>query len=129
MEIEENIDPKPVNDSAEARKKEALIRENENRLRQEGAKKAILTTSIIGFVILLIAVFVAYSLYNRDHKLLLSQMETQKNSYTEKLTSRDSSIGEWATTFSEIQKNIALIKEKEKIISNNSTTGELSRNN
>ena len=31
MEIDENIDPKPVNDNTEARKKEALIRENENR--------------------------------------------------------------------------------------------------
>ena len=29
MKIDENIDPKPANDSAEARKKEALIRENE----------------------------------------------------------------------------------------------------
>ena len=78
MKIDENIDPKPVNDSAEDRKKEALIRENENRLRREGVKKAVVTTSIIGFVVLLIAVFIAYSLYNRDHKLLLSQMETQE---------------------------------------------------
>jgi predicted nucleic acid-binding Zn-ribbon protein len=129
MKIDENIDPKPVNDSAEARKKEALIRENENRLRQEGVKKAVVTTSIIGFVVLLIAIFIAFSLYNRDHKLLLSQMEAQKNSFTEKLTSRDSSIGEWVTTFSEIEKNIQLIKEKEHIISTNSSTGELSRNN
>jgi hypothetical protein len=129
MEIDENIDPKPVNDNAEARKKEALIRENENRLRQEGVKKAVVTTSIIGFVVLLIAVFIAYSLYNRDHKLLLSQMELQKNSLTEKLTSRDSSIGEWVTTFGDIEKNIAIIKEKEHIISTNSSSAELSRNN
>jgi hypothetical protein len=129
MKIDENIDPKPVNDSAEARKKEALIRENETRLRQEGAKKAVLTTSIIGFVVLLIAGFIAYSLYNRDHKQLLSQMETQKISFTEKLTSRDSSIGEWVTTFGEIEKNIQIIKEKEHIISTNSSTGELSKNN
>ena len=129
MKIDENIDPKPVNDNAEARKKEALIRENEDRIRREGAKKAAVTTSIIGIVVLLIAIFIAYSLYNRDHKLLLSQMETQKNSFTEKLTSRDSSIGEWVTTFGEIEKNIALIKEKEHIISTNSSTGELSRNN
>jgi hypothetical protein len=129
MKIDENIDPKPVNDNAETRKKEALIRENEDRIRREGAKKAAVTTSIIGIVVLLIAVFIAYSLYNRDHKLLLSQMETQKNSFTEKLTSRDSSIGEWVTTFGEIEKNIALIKEKEHIISTNSSTGELSRNN
>jgi hypothetical protein len=129
MKIDENIDPKPVNDNAEARKKEALIRENEDRIRREGAKKAAVTTSIIGIVVLLIAVFIAYSLHNRDHKQLLSQMETQKNSFTEKLTSRDSSIGEWVTTFGEIEKNIALIKEKEHIISTNSSTGELSRNN
>lgn len=128
MKIDENIDPKPVNDSAEARRKEALIRENERRLRQEGVKKAVVTTSIIGFVVLLIAVFIAFSIYNRDHKLLLSQMETQKNSYTEQLTSRDSSIGEWVTTFSDIEKNIAIIKEKEHIISTNSSSGELSTN-
>jgi hypothetical protein len=127
MKIDENIDPKPAYDNAEARKKEALIRENEDRIRKEGIKKAAVTTSIIGFVVLLIAVFIAYSLYNRDHKLLLSQMEMQKNSFTEKLASRDSSIGEWVTTFSEIEKNIAIIKEKEHIISTNSASGELSR--
>ncbi len=129
MKIDENIDPKPVNDNADARKKEALVRENEARIRKEGIKKAVITTAVIGFVVLLIAVFIAYSIYNRDHKLLLGQMELQKNSFTEKLTSRDSSIGEWVTTFGEVEKNIALIKEKEHIISTNSSTGELSRNN
>jgi tetrahydromethanopterin S-methyltransferase subunit F len=127
MKIDENIDPKAVNDSAEARKKEALIRENEIRLRQEGVKKAVVTTSIIGFVVLLIAVFIAFSLYNRDHKQLISQMEIQKNVFTEKLTSRDSSIGEWVTTFGDIEKNIAIIKEKEHIISTNSSNVELSK--
>jgi hypothetical protein len=125
MKIDENIDPKPVDDNAEARKKEALIRENEKK---EGIKKAVMTTSIIGIVVLLIVVFIAHSIYKHDHKLLVSQMEIQKNSFTEKLTSRDSSIGEWVTTFGEIEKNIALIKEKEHIISTNSSAGELSNN-
>jgi hypothetical protein len=129
MKIDENTDPKSADDKAEARKKEAIIRENEDRIRKEGMKKGAVTASIIGFVVLLLAVIISYSLYNRDHKLLLSQMDTQKNSFTEKLTSRDSSIGEWVTTFGEIEKNIALIKEKEHIISTNSSTGELSRNN
>jgi hypothetical protein len=127
MNIDENIDPRSVNEIAEARRKEALIREEENRIRRKEVKKAVVTTSIIGLVVLLIAVFIAYSIYNRDHKLLLSQMETQKNAFTEILTSRDSSIGEWVTTVGEIEKNIALIKEKEHIISTNSSTGELSR--
>jgi hypothetical protein len=129
MESNEHIDPKPVDDRAEVRKKEALIREKEDGIRQAGIKKGAVTASIIGFVVLLLAVIISYSLYNRDHKLLLSQMDTQKNSFTQQLTSRDSSIGEWVTTFSEIEKNIALIKEKEHIISTNSSTGELSRNN
>ena len=127
MEIDENIDPKPVNDNTEARKKEALIRENENRLRKEEVKKAVLTTSIIGFVVLLIAIIIAFSFYNRDHKLLLSQMEVQKNSFTNKIASRDSSIGEWVTTFGDVEKNIAIIKDKEHIISTNSSNVELSK--
>jgi len=128
MNNDENIDPKPVDDNADARKKEAQIRKDEAIIRKEGIRKAVITTSIIGIVILLIAIFIAHSLYKSDHKLLVSQMEIQKNSLTAKLTSRDSSIGEWVTTFGEIQKNIALIKEKEHIISTNSAAEELSNN-
>jgi hypothetical protein len=124
--MNENIDPRSANEIAEARKKEALIRENEARLRQEGIRKAVITTAVIGLIIVLIGVFIAYSLYNRDHKLLLGRMEIQKDSFTQKLTTRDSSIGEWVTTFSEIERNIAIIKEKEHIISTKSAGGELS---
>jgi hypothetical protein len=128
MNNDENINPKPVDENAEARKKEAKIREDEAIIRQEGIRKAVITTSIIGIVILLIAIFIAHSLYKGDHKLLVNQMKLQKDSLTAKLVSRDSSIGEWVTTFGEIQKNIALIKEKEHIISTNSAAGELSNN-
>lgn len=41
MKNDENIDPKPVNDNAEARKKEALIREKEETIRKEGIKKVL----------------------------------------------------------------------------------------
>jgi hypothetical protein len=129
MTIDENIDPRPVNDSADARKKEALIREKEATIRKESVRKAVITTSVIGLIVVLITVFIAYSIYNRDHKQLLGQMELQKDSINREVTSRDSSIGEWVTTFGEIERNIALIKEKEHIISTNSSTGELSRNN
>jgi hypothetical protein len=128
MKIDETIDPKPVEDNADARKKEALIREDEAIIRREGIRKAVITTSIIGIILLLIVVFIAHSLNTRDHKRLVSKMELQKDSLTNKLTARDSSIGEWVTTFGEIEKNIALIKEKEHIISTNSSAGELSNN-
>ena len=54
-------------------------------------------------------------------------METQKSLFTEKITSRDSVIGAWIITFDDIEKNIALIKEKEKIISINSSNSEISK--
>ena len=128
MNNDENINPKPVDDIADARKKEALAREKEANIRKEGIKKAAMTTSIIGIIVLLIVVFIAHTLYKNDHKELVSQMQFQKDSLTAKLTSRDSSIGEWVTTFGEIQKNIAIIKEKEHIISTNTAAGELSNN-
>jgi hypothetical protein len=127
MKNDETIDPKAVNDNEEARKKEAIIRENEKRARQEAMKKGVVSTSIIAFLLLVITGIIGYSLYNRDHKLLLSQMEAQKVSFTEKIVSRDSAIGEWITTFADIEKNIALIKEKEHIISINSSNSEVSK--
>jgi SMC interacting uncharacterized protein involved in chromosome segregation len=54
-------------------------------------------------------------------------MEVQKNSFTNKIASRDSSIGEWVTTFGDVEKNIAIIKDKEHIISTNSSNVELSK--
>jgi hypothetical protein len=126
--MNENIDPKTASDNAEARKREAILREKENIAKNEAMKKGVVITAIIGFVLLVITGIVAYSIYNRDHKLLLGQMEAQKNSFTETITSRDSVIGEWISTFSEIEKNIALIKEKEHIISINSSTSEVPGN-
>jgi hypothetical protein len=127
MKIDENIDPKPGNENAEARRKEAIIRENESRSRKEEVKKAVVTTAIIGFLILLITGIIAFSIYNRDHKKLLSQMDAQKNSFTNIITSRDSVIGDWVTTFGDVERNIAIIKEKEHIIATNSSNMELSK--
>jgi len=82
---------------------------------------------MISFIIFLIAGLVFYSLYRREHKQLLSFMENQKNSLTETITARDSVINQWMITFDEIEKNLALIKEKEKIITINSSDVEFSK--
>ena len=127
MKTDENIDPKPVNDNTAGGTNKSGIRDNENKSGKEEYKKGVITTSIIGFIILLVAGIIVYSLYNHEHNRMLSQMETQKDSLTDKITSRDSVIGEWITTFDEIEKNIAMIKEKEHIISMNSSNNELSK--
>jgi hypothetical protein len=126
MNMDDNKDPKSANEYAGTRKNEAIIRDNENRIRQEGIKKGVLITAIIGFLLVLITGIIGYSLYNRNQKMLLGQMETQQNSYADKLTSRDSVISTWVSSFVDIEKNIALIKEKEHIISINSSKTELS---
>jgi hypothetical protein len=127
MKIDENIDPKIVNDYSGTSKKESDMRDSKNMSDKEEFKKGVVTTSIIGAIILVVIGIVVYSLYKRQHNIMLSQMEAQKNTLTENITARDSVIVEWVTTFSEIEKNIAMIKEKENIISINSSKNELSR--
>jgi septal ring factor EnvC (AmiA/AmiB activator) len=82
---------------------------------------------IISFIIFLIVGIALYSLYSREHKKLLTIMEDQKVSLTDKITARDSVINEWISTFSDIEKNLAMIKEKEKIITISSNDVEFSK--
>jgi uncharacterized coiled-coil protein SlyX len=95
---------------------------NEN----SGAKKGLSTTSVVSIIVLLAVGIIAFTLYSREHKKLLTMMEDQKVSLTDKITARDSVINEWIMTFDDIEKNIAIIKEKEKIISLNSSNSEIS---
>jgi hypothetical protein len=82
---------------------------------------------MISFIIFIVIGLILYTLYNREHKQLLSLMDKQKTSLTETITARDSVINEWISTFDEIEKNLALIKEKEKIITISSTNVEFSK--
>jgi predicted nucleic acid-binding Zn-ribbon protein len=127
MKTEENGKTNPGVGNTETGKNEKVKIDNEKRLKGEGFKKGIITTSTISFIVLLIAGIIAYSLYKRDHNQLVSQMEEQKTALTGKVTARDSVISEWITTFDEIEKNIALIREKEKMINVNSSNAEISK--
>ncbi|MDP4222385.1 MAG: hypothetical protein Q8868_03640 [Bacteroidota bacterium] len=90
--------------------------------RKEGRSKGVLLTAIISLIILLALGILGYALYNRDHNNQVALMESQKNSYMEQLTARDSMINDWLTTFDQIEKNLNLIKEKEKILTVKSST-------
>lgn len=121
MKTDEESKTNPANGNAGTNKNEI-----EQKSRDEGLKKGVITTSVISLVILLVAGLIVYSLYSREHTKLLNLMETQKTSLTGKVTARDSVISEWITTFDDIQKNIAMIKEKEKVIAVNSSNAEIS---
>jgi len=90
---------------------------------RKGSSKAF----AISFVVLVIIGVALYYLYDREHKKLLTLMEDQKVSLTDKITARDSVINEWILTFNDIEKNLATIKEKEKIITLSSSDVEFSK--
>ena len=95
--------------------------------RKEGRSKGVLITAIVCLLLLLALGVLGYSLYNRDHNNQVALMENQKNSYMEQLTARDSMINDWLTTFDQIEKNLSMIKEKEKILTVKSSNTEVSK--
>lgn len=127
MKTDETDYTNPANRNSATGLNEKARIERENDIRDEGVKKGALTASIIGFIVLLVAGIVVYSLYNREHKKLLSIMDTEKVSYSAKVSERDAVISEWLVTFDEIEKNIAMIKEKEKVITVNAANSEISK--
>ena len=127
MKTDDDNTTNAASENAEIRRKEKVkIDLEKDMARDEGMKKGVLTTSVIAFIILLVAGIIVFLLYRGEHNKLLGLMETQKTSLTEEVTARDSVISLWVTTFDDIQKNITLIKEKEKLITVNSSNAEIS---
>ena len=128
MNTDENNTTNSASENAEIRRKEKVKNDLEkDKARNEGITKGVVITSIIAFIILLVAGIIVISNNKTEHNKLLNLMETQKTSLTDKVTARDSVISEWIATFDDIQKNIILIKEKEKLISVNSSNAEISK--
>jgi hypothetical protein len=127
MKIDENSTTDSANNMAGTNKNEKVKNDIEKSARAEGVKKGVVTTSIISFIILLVAGILVFLYFNREQNKLISQMEKQKSSLMDRVSSRDSVISEWIMTFDDIEKNIALIKEKEKIITFNSSNAEISK--
>lgn len=126
MKNDENGKTDPVNENTGINKDGKAKNDIEKKIRDEGVKKGVVTTSIISFIILLFAGIIVFSLYHHEHNKLINLMETQKTSLTDKVNARDSVINEWITIFDDIEKNIAMIKEKEKLITVNSSNAEIS---
>ena len=121
MNINDNNTRGIINENAGARN-------NEKKLRKEGLTKGVRITALISFLVLVVAGIVVYSLYHKEHLKQLAFIESQKQSYTEQLTARDSVINEWMLTFDQIEKDLNTIKEKEKLINIKSSDVEFSKN-
>ena len=95
--------------------------------RNEGLRKGVWTSVAISLVILVTLGIFGISRFNTEKKNQLAAIENQKASYTQLLTTRDSVISEWIVTFDQVEKDLNMVKEKEKIITVNSSNGEFSK--
>jgi hypothetical protein len=103
------------------------IRFAEKTARKAGVAKGVWTTAIVSFMLLVAVAMTGISLYKTEQKNQLAIIENQKQSYTQTITQRDSLINESMKTFAEIEKNLSTIKEKENIITMQSTNTEYTK--
>jgi predicted RNase H-like nuclease (RuvC/YqgF family) len=83
-------------------------------------------TLLIAIVILLTGAVWGYSHFKKIEKNHVAAIEVQKSTFNDIISKRDSIINEWVLTSNQIEKDIQIIKEKEKFVSMNSN-GELSK--
>jgi len=96
--------------------------------RSEGIQKGVITTALISLAIIVVAAIVLFTMHKKEKEEQMILMESQQQAFTNQLTSRDSVINEYMATVSEIEQNLSLVKQKENIITIQSSGGELSKN-
>jgi predicted nucleic acid-binding Zn-ribbon protein len=120
MENRLNNDPKSVSENE-------VVTNRIDNARKEGVTKGALTAGIVGLILVLALGILGYSLHKKDHNNQLALMEDQRVTFTQELTQRDSTLNDWMASFNEIENNLRMIREKEKLISVNSSGAEVSK--
>jgi len=119
MESTENNKKNPAVDNT-------IIRNKIITAEKEGVRRGVTISVIISFLVLLAAGITGYLLYQEDHNRQLALYDNQQHSFTQIINERDSVINGWLGTFDQIEKDLALIKEKENIITMKSSDSEFS---
>jgi hypothetical protein len=120
MKSGENSNHKVISEATRTRYAERIAK-------KEGIKKGVWITAVVSFIILVTVGITAVSVYNTEQTKQLAVIENQKVSFTELLTTRDSVISEWMLTFDQIEKDLSMVKEKENIITIQSSDKEFSK--
>jgi hypothetical protein len=127
MTTDENTNRNLQSENSGALNNEKYTKRVEKIAKNEGLVKGAQITALISFILLIAAGVIFYSIFNREQKKQVALMEDQRYSFTELLTARDSAINEWVLTFDQIEKDLQMIKEKEKVITLNSSDREFSK--
>jgi len=127
MKTDENLNTNSQNENGSGVNNEKYVKRVEKIAKNEGVVKGAQITALIAFVLLVAAGIIFYTMYTREQKRQVALMEDQRTSFTELLNTRDSTINDWVLTFDQIEKDLLTIKEKEKIITLNSSDREFSK--
>ena len=84
--------------------------------RRDGISKGARITAIISMIILVAAGTVAWLMYNNHQDEQLALMDSERSSFNEILTVRDSTLNDWLQTFAQIENDLNTLKQKEKLI-------------
>jgi len=84
--------------------------------RRDGISKGARVTALISIIILVAAGTVAWLLYNNHQDEQLALMDSERSSYNEILTERDSTLNDWLQTFTQIENDLNTLKQKENLI-------------
>jgi predicted nucleic acid-binding Zn-ribbon protein len=104
---------------------ESMMQNRVEKARKQGTTRGALTSGIIGLlVVIALALILMHSQNVRKEQV--ATIESNKKTFTEQLTARDSTINDWLNTFDQVQANLNTIKEKEKLITMKSTGSEMS---
>jgi len=120
----ENVEKGNRNPSVE----DAIVKGKLRIEKRKGLQKGLLLSGLAGVVLLIIAGAIAFSLYSKEQDRQLAILDSQRISFTNQMTERDSIINDWLTTFEQIENDLNLIKQKEKIISLQSNGQEFTQN-
>jgi len=93
------------------------------KARKEGRNKGAFTAAIIILLVVITAGIFSYSHYKKAYVAQVTLMETERNAFTDQLVVRDSTLNDWLQTFDQVQKGLNTIKEKENLITVNSSSG------
>ncbi len=120
MESTENNKTNPAADNT-------IVRNKIKTAEKEGVRRGATISVIISLIVLLAAGITGYYLYKQDHNMQLALYDNQHSTFTQIINKRDSVINDWLVTFDQIEKDLALIKEKENIITLKSSDSEFSK--
>jgi peptidoglycan hydrolase CwlO-like protein len=127
MKKNEENNPALKNENVGPTKKERTNLSVNTDDRKKGFTRGAFLTGLVSLIILVVLGVVIYTLYNRERTRQISLIESQRQSFAELLTARDSTINEWLTTFNQVEKDLATIVQKENLIHMESSSSELSQ--